>query len=125
MHFRRFLTLFARGGGGIVPPCHVFVYNWLYTHTSVLKNLTFPLHEFGKGQYAFYPMKLSRFAEKNEVLQKYQNFIRWTLPNLVKRASTQKTFQKSSIILEGSRTPNFINLFENGKLFQYTPGPNF
>ena len=28
------------------------------------KNLTFPNDEFGKGQYAFYTIKLSRFAEK-------------------------------------------------------------
>ena len=40
------------------------------------KNLTFPNYKFGKGNYAFYPIKLSRFAEKNEVRQKYQDFIR-------------------------------------------------
>ena len=28
------------------------------------KNLTFPNYEFGKGQYGFNPMKLSRFREK-------------------------------------------------------------
>ena len=28
------------------------------------KNLTFPNYEFGKGQYAFYPIKLSCFAKK-------------------------------------------------------------
>ena len=39
------------------------------------KNLTFPNYKFGKGNYAFYPIKLSHFAEKNEVRQKYQNFI--------------------------------------------------
>ena len=31
---------------------------------------------YGKGQYAFYPIKSSRFAEKNDVRQKYQNVIR-------------------------------------------------
>ena len=46
------------------------------TRTSVLKNLTFPNYKFGKGKYAFYPIKLSRFAEKNEVCQKYHNIIR-------------------------------------------------
>ena len=45
----------------------LFVYNCANTHTSVLKNLTFPNYKFGKGNYAFYPIKLSRFAEKNEV----------------------------------------------------------
>ena len=28
------------------------------------KNLTFPNYEFGKGQYAFYPMKISCFGEE-------------------------------------------------------------
>ena len=49
---------------------HVFVYNSANTHTSVLKKLTFPNEEFGKGQYAFDPIKLSRFAEKNNILKK-------------------------------------------------------
>ena len=55
---------------------HVFVYNSANTHTSVLKKLTFPNEEFGKGQYAFYPMKYIVLPRKNEVRQKYQNFIR-------------------------------------------------
>ena len=47
------------------------------TRTSALKNLTFPNYKFGKGKYAFYPIKLSHFAvKKNKVCQKYQNFIR-------------------------------------------------
>ena len=33
-------------------------------------------YEFGKGQYAFYPMKSSRCSKRNKVRQKYQNFIR-------------------------------------------------
>ena len=37
------------------------------------KNLNFLNHKFGKGQYAFYPIKLSRFAKKNEVCQKNHN----------------------------------------------------
>ena len=37
---------------------------------------TFPNYKFGKGQYAFYLVKLSRFVEKNKVRWKYQNFIR-------------------------------------------------
>ena len=46
-------------------PCHVFAYNCANTRMSALKKL-FPLgnYEFGKEYYAFYPMKLSRFAEK-------------------------------------------------------------
>ena len=38
--------------------------------------LTFPYHEPGKGQYAFYPIRLSCFTEKKRVYQKYQNSIR-------------------------------------------------
>ena len=30
----------------------LFVYNCANTHTSVLKNLTFPNYKFGKGKYA-------------------------------------------------------------------------
>ena len=52
---------FPRGGGHIVPPCHVFAYNQANTRTSVLKNLIFPNYEFGKGQYA---IKISRFSKK-------------------------------------------------------------
>ena len=39
---------------------YVFAYNRANTRTY----LTFPNYEFGKGQHAFYPMKLSRFREK-------------------------------------------------------------
>ena len=65
-----------RGGTIVPPPCHVFAYNRANTPTSVLKNLTLPNYEFGKGQYAFFPMKFSRFGERNKVCQKYQKFIR-------------------------------------------------
>ena len=94
----------AGGGGGAITPM------------SALKNLTFPNYKSGKGQYVFYPVKLSIFAEKNEVRQKYQNFIRGALTNRVKRLSADKNFQKSNIILEGSRHPHFMNPLEY-KLF--------
>ena len=51
----------------------VFAFNRANTRTSVLKNLTFPNYEFGKGPYAFYPMKLSRFRVKKI------NFVRNTV----------------------------------------------
>ena len=59
------------------------------TRTSVLKNLTFPNHEFGKGQYAFYPMKLFRPAEipkfhKAGSLQTGSNAFRSTKNSIVK-----------------------------------------
>ena len=43
--------------GGIVPSSHVFAFNWTNTRTRVLKNLAFPNYEYGKGQYAFNPLK--------------------------------------------------------------------
>ena len=53
-----------------MPPCHVFAYNGANTRTSVLKkNLTFPNYELGKGQYAFYHMKLSRFSKKIKLVR--------------------------------------------------------
>ena len=64
-------------GGDIVPPLsRSCVYLGKYAYDRVEKNLTFLIYEFGKGQHTFYPIKLSGFAEKNKVRQKYQNFIR-------------------------------------------------
>ena len=47
-----------RGG-----PCFC-TYLCKYTYKRVEKNLTSPNYKFGRGQYAFYPVKLSRFAKK-------------------------------------------------------------
>ena len=65
-------------GGHIVPPLsRICVYLCKYAYERIEKNLTFLGYEFGKGQYTFYPLKLSCFAEKkNKVRRKYQNFIR-------------------------------------------------
>ena len=49
--------------------CHVFAYISANTHTCALKNLTFPNYKFGKGQYAFYPIKLSRFAGEKKLIR--------------------------------------------------------
>ena len=48
----------------------------LCNYAYELVEKTFLSYEFGKGQYTFYPVKLSRFLEKNKVRRKYQNFIR-------------------------------------------------
>ena len=58
------------------PLLRICVYLCKYAYELVEKNLTFLSYEFGKGQYTFYPVKLSRFLEKNKVHRKYQNFIR-------------------------------------------------
>ena len=67
------LTLVGpRGGRGhICPPCQIFAYISANTRTSGLKKLEFS--QVWKRAVRFYPIKLSRFAEKNEV---GQNFIR-------------------------------------------------
>ena len=61
INVRLCLTLFAPGGGGwgtgtLRPPV-------TYLRINVKTQLSFPIYEFGKGQYAFYRMKLSRFAK--------------------------------------------------------------
>ena len=64
MYLHRYKQI--RGRGGIYAlSWHVFAYICANTPTSVLKkNLTFPNYKFGKGKYAFHPVKLSRYAEK-------------------------------------------------------------
>ena len=66
------------------PRCQSFSENGLHRHlfqSSLIFLVPFGLgvghnYEFEKGQYTFYPLKLSCFAEKNKVRRKYQNFIR-------------------------------------------------
>ena len=73
------------GGEGehICPLCHVTAYICANTCTSALKkNLIFTNYKYGKGQCAFYPVKLSPFAEKNRVWRRYLKFIRGDPCNL-------------------------------------------
>ena len=51
-------------------------------------------YEFGTGPYACYPMKLSRFSEKNKVGQKYRNFIRRYLYKLGQTPLDQQNISK-------------------------------
>ena len=49
----------------------LFAYNRANTRTGVLKKLSFPNYEFGKGQYAFSPKNyLISAREKNKHRQK-------------------------------------------------------
>ena len=67
-----FKVAWGSGGGGAhcAPPV-TYLRITVQIHVRALrKNLTFPNYEFGIGHYAFYPMKLSRFAKKNKVHQK-------------------------------------------------------
>ena len=71
------LTLLGPGGGAqCAPPVTYLRISGQIRVRVRCKNLTFLSYECGKGQYTFYPVKLSRFAEKNKVRRKYQNFIR-------------------------------------------------
>ena len=80
-----------------------------------IKNLTFPNPKSGKGQYAFYCIKLSLFAEKNEIRQKYHNFIRGVPDELGRRPLTNEKLGKLIIFGGGSGHPNFMNPFEYDK----------
>ena len=58
------LTLSTPRGAHCAPPV-TYLRTTVQIHVPARwKNLTFPNYEFGIGHYAFYPMKLSRFAEK-------------------------------------------------------------
>ena len=72
-------------------------------------------YEFGKGQYAFYPIKLSCFAKKNEVRQKYHNYKGGPLRTGSEASLTNEKLERSFIFWEGSGHPNFMNPFENDK----------
>ena len=82
---------------------------------TIILDLTFFNYEFGKGQKAFYPMKLSRFGEKIKFVRNTKISYGGTPKNWVKRLSTNQKIKKSNIILEGSRHPKFINPFEYGQ----------
>ena len=42
---------------GFVVPLAMFAYIHANTRNSVIKKLTFPNYEFGKGQYTFFPVE--------------------------------------------------------------------
>ena len=64
--------------------------------------MTFPNYKFGKGQYTFYPIELSRLAEKIK---------------FVEASPTNEKLYKSIIFWGGSGHPNFMNPFEYGESF--------
>ena len=72
-------------------------HNGANTRRSVLKKLEI---EFGKGQYAFYPIKLSRFSEKKiKFVRTTEISYSGTLTNRVKRLMTNKTFKSQTLFL--------------------------
>ena len=58
------LTLFGLGRGHIVSLLLSICLSVQIRVGAHWKNLTFLSYEFGKGQYTFYPVELSRFADK-------------------------------------------------------------
>ena len=84
---------------------------------SMLKKLDFSQSWAWKRAERFYPIKSSRFGEKDKVRQKHQHFKSGTLTNWVKRLSAIFFSSKWNILLEGSRHPNFKNTFEYSKTF--------
>ena len=64
-----FLTLFALAGGHICPPLtHVRISVQMHLR-AICKNLNFPICDFGKGQYAFNPVKLERRQKNTDILR--------------------------------------------------------
>ena len=51
------------------PICHVFAYIRADAHEGALNYFTFLSYELGKGQYTFYPLKLSHFLEEKKHLR--------------------------------------------------------
>ena len=94
-----------------MPSSHVFAFNWTNTRTRVLKNLAFPNYEYGKGQYAFTP-KNYLVSPKKLSVSKIPDFIRG---DNYKTPRDQQKNQKTNIIFENSRHPNFMNPFEYGQ----------
>ena len=110
----RLLTSFnpIRTGGGS------WSWSWpLQIHVRARwKKLNFSNHKFGKGQYAFHPMRLSRYAEKNVVCQKYHNFISGDPDKLDRRPLwPMKNLKSQSFFGGGSGHPNLMNPFEYDK----------
>ena len=113
------------GGGGLIVTvtlshchCHIFAYICANTRTSALKKLDFSQLWVWKRAVHFYPVKLSRFAEKNKVRWKKQNFIRGDPYKSGETPLWRTKKSKSNIVLEGgSGHPNFMNPYEYGKSF--------
>ena len=61
---RYFNPISTRGGHIVSPPVTYLCISVQIRVRARWKNLTFLSYEFGKGQYTFYPVKLSRFLEK-------------------------------------------------------------
>ena len=82
------------------------------------KNLSFFNYEFWKGQYTFYPVKLSRFAEKNKVRRKYQNFIRESPYEPGQTPLWQTKVSKVKSFFGGFWASKLTNPFEYDKLLK-------
>ena len=73
-----------------------------------------------KGSMLFIPWNYLISAKKIKLVRATE------ITNWVRRLHTNKTFQKSNIIFEGSRHPNWMNPFEYGKSFHnknWDPNP--
>ena len=76
----------------------------------------FPIICLKKEQYAFNPVKFSRIVEKKWSLSKMPKCYKGgPLQTGSNAFLTNKKFQMSKILLEGSGHQNFMNPFENGK----------
>ena len=78
--------------------------------------MTFPNYKFGKGQYAFYPVKLFRFAEKIEFVGSTE-IHKGDPYDLGRRPLQPAKIDTSQTFFRGFGHPNFVNPFEYGKSF--------
>ena len=91
-----------RGGGFICPPPAMFLHISLQIHVQARwKNLTSPNYKFGRGQYAFYPVKLSRFAEKKWCSSETPEFLRGDPYELGRRPLQPMKIYKSQLLSRG------------------------
>ena len=84
-------------GAHCAPLSRICVYLCKYAYERIEKKLVFLSYEFGKRQYTFYPVTLSRFAEKIKFLGNTKISQGETLTNRVKRLFDEQKFQKSNV----------------------------
>ena len=88
--------------GPIVPALsRICIYLGKYTYKRIEKNLTSPNYKFGRGQYAFYPVKLSCFAEKKWCLSDTPEFLRGDRYELGRRPLQPMKIYKSQLLSRG------------------------
>ena len=93
------------------PSLTLFAHNRANTRAGELKKIDSSQFCVWKRTVRFLLHKIISFAEKMKFVKNTEISLRGTYTNWVKLFSTNHKFQKSNIIMEGSRHPNFMNPF--------------